>query len=49
MEGLTQLAAGFAVALTPMNLMWCLVGVPLGPGIAVLPGLGPELTLLAGD
>ena len=45
MEGLTQLAAGFAVALTPMNLMWCLVGVTLGTGIGVLPGLGPALTI----
>jgi putative tricarboxylic transport membrane protein len=45
MDALSQLAAGFAVALTPINLMWCLVGVTLGTGIGVLPGLGPALTI----
>jgi putative tricarboxylic transport membrane protein len=45
MDALSQLAAGFAVALTPTNLMWCLVGVTLGTGIGVLPGLGPALTI----
>ena len=36
---------GFAVALTPMNLLWCLLGVTLGTAIGVLPGLGPGLTI----
>ena len=45
METLAQLAAGFAVALTPYNLMWCLVGVTVGTAIGVLPGLGPALTI----
>jgi putative tricarboxylic transport membrane protein len=45
METLSQLAAGFAVALTPQNLMWCLVGTTLGTAIGVLPGLGPALTI----
>jgi putative tricarboxylic transport membrane protein len=45
MDTLAQLAAGFAVALTPYNLMWCLVGVTLGTAIGVLPGLGPALTI----
>jgi putative tricarboxylic transport membrane protein len=45
MDTLTQLANGFAVALTPMNLMWCLVGTTLGTAIGVLPGLGPALTI----
>jgi putative tricarboxylic transport membrane protein len=45
MDALTQLAGGFAVALTPMNLLWCLVGVTLGTAIGVLPGLGPALTI----
>ena len=44
-ETLAQLAAGFAVALTPYNLMWCLVGVTVGTAIGVLPGLGPALTI----
>jgi putative tricarboxylic transport membrane protein len=39
------LMQGFAVALTPMNLMWSLVGVAVGTAIGVLPGLGPALTI----
>jgi putative tricarboxylic transport membrane protein len=45
MEALSQLANGFAVALTPQNLFWCLVGTTLGTAIGVLPGLGPALTI----
>ena len=45
MDVFAQLAAGFAVALTPQNLMWCLVGTTLGTAIGVLPGLGPALTI----
>lgn len=45
MESLQHLATGFAVALTPINLMWCLVGCTLGTAIGVLPGLGPALTI----
>jgi putative tricarboxylic transport membrane protein len=45
METLAQLAAGFAVALTPVSLMWCLVGVTVGTAVGVLPGLGPALTI----
>jgi len=45
MESLQHLAGGFAVALTPINLMWCLVGCTLGTAIGVLPGLGPALTI----
>jgi putative tricarboxylic transport membrane protein len=44
-ESLSSLAGGFAVALTPNNLMWCLVGTTLGTAIGVLPGLGPALTI----
>ena len=33
MDTLSQLAAGFAVALTPYNLLWCLVGTTLGTAI----------------
>src|SRR5687768_12409988 len=36
---------GFAVALQPMNLLWCLVGVALGTIIGVMPGLGPPATI----
>ena len=45
MESLQHLASGFAVALTPINLMWCLLGCTLGTAIGVLPGLGPALTI----
>jgi putative tricarboxylic transport membrane protein len=36
---------GFAVALTPEHLGWCLVGVVLGTAVGVLPGIGPALTV----
>ena len=45
MDTLSQLANGFAVALTPVHLFWCLVGTTLGTAIGVLPGLGPALTI----
>jgi putative tricarboxylic transport membrane protein len=45
MESLQHLASGFAVALTSINLMWCLIGCTLGTAIGVLPGLGPALTI----
>ena len=45
MDTLAQLMQGFAVALTPINLMWCFIGVFVGTAIGVLPGLGPALTI----
>jgi putative tricarboxylic transport membrane protein len=45
METLTALASGFAVALTPQNLVWALAGVTLGTAVGVLPGIGPALTV----
>jgi putative tricarboxylic transport membrane protein len=45
MDVLSQLMNGFAVALTPQNLLWCLVGTTLGTAIGVLPGLGPALAI----
>src|SRR5918994_1352499 len=45
MDAFQQLLNGFAVALTPMNLLWCLVVTTLGTEIGVLPGLGPALTI----
>lgn len=45
MDTLGFLAQGFAVALTPTNLLWALAGVTLGTAIGVLPGLGPALTI----
>jgi putative tricarboxylic transport membrane protein len=39
------LAGGFAVALSPANLLWALLGVTLGTVVGVLPGIGPALTV----
>ena len=40
-----ELMAGFGVALTPLNLLWGLIGVTLGTFVGVLPGVGPALTV----
>jgi putative tricarboxylic transport membrane protein len=45
MDTINALLGGFAVALTPMNLLWCALGVTLGTAIGVLPGIGPALTV----
>src|SRR3546814_9614488 len=45
MQLFSDLAHGFAVAMTPMNLLWALIGTTLGTAIGVLPGLGPALTI----
>ena len=45
MDALSYLLQGFAVALSPLNLMWCFVGVFLGTVIGILPGLGPAATI----
>ena len=44
-ETFGQLLAGFGVALTPLNLLWGLIGVTLGTFVGVLPGVGPALTV----
>ncbi len=41
-EGLLQ---GFALALTPINLLFGLIGAVLGTAVGVLPGLGPAATI----
>jgi putative tricarboxylic transport membrane protein len=41
MDALSHLAAGFGVALTPLNLSLALVGSVVGTAIGVLPGIGP--------
>lgn len=45
METLSALFEGFRVALTPLNLLWALVGVTLGTVVGILPGIGPALTV----
>ena len=41
MEIFNALMTGFAAAITPVNLLWCLVGCALGTAVGVLPGIGP--------
>ncbi len=45
MPTVTDLATGFAVALTPSNVLYCLLGSLIGTAIGVLPGLGPPATI----
>ncbi|QYC44604.1 Tripartite tricarboxylate transporter TctA family protein [Nonomuraea coxensis DSM 45129] len=45
MTSLELLLDGFAAALTPVNLMYALVGVTLGTLVGVLPGIGPAMTV----
>src|ERR1044072_6939759 len=45
MDAFSELLNGFAVALTAINLLLCLVGTTLGTAIGGLPGLGPALTI----
>jgi putative tricarboxylic transport membrane protein len=44
-ESFGYLMQGFAVALTPYNLLWCFIGVFLGTVVGILPGLGPAATI----
>jgi TctA family transporter len=45
MELLSSLALGFQTAVSPMNLLYCLVGALIGTLIGVLPGIGPVQTI----
>jgi putative tricarboxylic transport membrane protein len=45
MEIFSNLAFGFSVAVTPMNLLLCLIGALVGTLIGVLPGIGPLATI----
>src|SRR6185503_18841313 len=40
-----NLIIGFGVAISPMHLLYCLIGVTLGTLIGVLPGIGPVATI----
>jgi putative tricarboxylic transport membrane protein len=42
---LSPVLDGFAVAVAPTNLLYCLIGVIVGMLIGVLPGLGPAATI----
>ncbi len=41
MDVISGLAQGFAVALDPINLLYCFIGVFIGTLVGVLPGIGP--------
>lgn len=45
MDGINALLDGFSTALTPINLLYALIGVVLGTAIGVLPGIGPAMTI----
>ncbi|SFN14253.1 tripartite tricarboxylate transporter permease [Variovorax sp. OV329] len=45
MEILNALLHGFSLAITPANLVWCLVGCALGTAVGVLPGIGPAVAV----
>ncbi|MGP4977926.1 tripartite tricarboxylate transporter permease [Brachybacterium tyrofermentans] len=45
MEQLDLLMQGFAGALTPMNILWVIVGCLLGTAVGVLPGLGSSMAV----
>ncbi|MFB9905029.1 tripartite tricarboxylate transporter permease [Allokutzneria oryzae] len=45
MDTLTQLLNGFGTALTPVNLLYAVIGVLLGTAIGVLPGIGPAMAV----
>jgi putative tricarboxylic transport membrane protein len=42
---LNHLAMGFGVAMTPVNLLYALIGALVGTLIGVLPGIGPVATI----
>src|SRR5438876_7707143 len=45
MDIFNNLATGFAVALAPINLLYCFIGVTMGTLVGVLPGIGPTATI----
>lgn len=45
MDVLSNLLYGFSVALTPMNLVWVMIGVIAGTVVGILPGLGAPATI----
>lgn len=45
MDALQSLGQGFATAITPVNMLWLMVGCLLGTLVGILPGLGPPATI----
>ncbi|WP_422446321.1 tripartite tricarboxylate transporter permease [Thermoanaerobacterium sp. DL9XJH110] len=42
MDVITNLLHGFSVALTPVNIVWLIIGAILGTVLGMLPGIGPS-------
>ncbi len=45
MDIFSALMAGFATAISPINLMWAFLGCLIGTAVGVLPGLGPAVVV----
>ncbi|HEV7276701.1 MAG TPA: tripartite tricarboxylate transporter permease [Devosiaceae bacterium] len=45
MDLIASLGLGFSVALDPMNILYCFIGVLLGTLVGCLPGIGPTATI----
>ncbi|MCE5265400.1 MAG: tripartite tricarboxylate transporter permease [Deltaproteobacteria bacterium] len=45
MDILHHLATGFAIALTPTNILYCFIGVFIGTMVGVLPGIGATVSI----
>jgi len=45
MDLFASLGLGFSVALDPVNVLYCFIGVLLGTLVGVLPGIGPTATI----
>jgi TctA family transporter len=45
MDLIANLGLGFETALSPVNMLYCFVGVLLGTLVGVLPGIGPTATI----
>jgi len=45
MDVFSNLLLGIETAFTPVNLLFCLIGVALGTAVGVLPGIGPTATM----
>lgn len=45
MDIIASLGLGFSVALDPVNILYCFIGVLLGTLVGVLPGIGPTATI----
>ena len=45
MDVFSNLLLGVETAFTPVNLLFCLIGVALGTAVGVLPGIGPTATM----